>query len=211
MNFRLLLIWKPLHYKIIVTKGRLHLFLMSSCMSLGMIMATVHLQQPYEVWRNHCYFSFILQQTAYYTIIIVTSVVLTIVMTGACLTLFVLLRRRENTSINGPDSFQSNSSEMMLKLTKATALTLGIYMMLQDTALIVDFIVSFPQFRETVGDILSDYMYILLYINNMINPFIYYFTLKDFQEGYRQFCNCFKPSVGETCQHLSHTTVSQCK
>ncbi len=97
---------------------------------------------------------------------------------------------------------------MMHKLTKATAITLGLYIMLQSPAIIMLFVWSFVYFGHTyTGEIVSDYIYIVLYINNVVNPVIYYFTLKDCREGYKKICLCTNPNRTDRCQQFADITI----
>ncbi len=77
---------------------------------------------------------------------------------------------------------------MIHKLTKATAVTLGLFILLQSPANIKEFISPFVHLDVVHSQVLTHYFHIVLYANNVINPVIYYFTLKDFREGYRKLC-----------------------
>ena len=47
-----------------------------------------------------------------------------------------------------------------------------------------------------IYEILLDLSYILFYMNNVVNPFVYYVYLKDFKEGYEALLCCKKKRIG---------------
>ena len=79
------------------------------------------------------------------------------------------------------------------KLTRATMIALGTYAMLY-----------LPPVARTCTDVLVDVHYlfiiqdvllILYFCNNIVNPFIYYFILKDFREGCKKLLRCKKIGI----------------
>ena len=74
-------------------------------------------------------------------------------------------------------------SKNNVKLTRATIMTLKAYILLNTPIVSVTcvrtFIVDFP------WDILEDVALLFNFSNNLVNPFIYYMTLRDIREGYR--------------------------
>ena len=80
-------------------------------------------------------------------------------------------------------------SQNNVKLTRAIIVTLTAYILLYAPIISVTcartFIVDFP------WDILEDIALLFYFSNNLVNPFIYYMTLRDFREGYMRlllFC-----------------------
>lgn len=207
---RLLLVWKPLHYKLMVTKRKLHLTVISIffIFFLETVLSTLLFHQPYSVWRDYCSSSLILKPLAYYCIIILNYVVLNVIMTVSFFILVKMWRKKAQMSQNSEGSIETKSSEMIQKLTKATATTLGVYILLQASATVLEFVGSFVSYRDNGhGQMIADYVYIVFYLNNAINPVIYYFTLNDFREGYRRFCLCCHDFVEETTEQFTEITT----
>lgn len=172
------------------------------------ILATIFFHRPYSVWKANCSAAWILKRVAYYGITVMNIVVLNTIMTVSFILLVVLFLKRGQAAKKITNNTQSNSRIMMHKLTKATAITLGLYIMLQSPAIIMLFVWSFVYFGHTyTGEIVSDYIYIVLYINNVVNPVIYYFTLKDCREGYKKICLCTNPNRTDRCQQFADITI----
>lgn len=188
---RFVLVWKPLQYKTIVTKKRLHLIVFGVffVIALENILATAFFSHPYPVWKDYCSVLDILEPTAYYIIILMNSAVLNTVMILTFTGLIFLLRRRAQTP-NTSTNNQTNSVKLMYKLTKATSIALGVYMILQVPGITVEFVHLFKSSSEILEKVLYDYVYFVLCLNNVANPVIYYFTLKDFKEGYQKCFLC---------------------
>ncbi len=216
-----MLVWKPLQYKTIVTKKRLHLIVFGVffVIALENILATAFFSHPYPVWKDYCSVLDILEPTAYYIIILMNSAVLNTVMILTFTGLIFLLRRRAQTP-NTSTNNQTNSVKLMYKLTKATSIALGVYMILQVPGITVEFVHLFKSSSEILEKVLYDYVYFVLCLNNVANPVIYYFTLKDFKEGYQKCFLCcgkwtwlleaFFLVIGtELSLHLSHSIFGE--
>ena len=70
------------------------------------------------------------------------------------------------------------------KLTRATMIALGTYVMLYLPAVAItciDLLVDSHYLHIT-----QDILLILYFCNNIVNPVIYYLTLNDFREGYKK-------------------------
>ena len=77
---------------------------------------------------------------------------------------------------------------MNSKLTRACLFTLCAYITLYTPTMVVSGIVFF--IPEVVAPYLLDACLLLYFLNNVVNPFIYYTTLKDFREGYKSLLKC---------------------
>ena len=76
------------------------------------------------------------------------------------------------------------------KVTKAITLTLGAYLLLYSPSIIMSAVISFIKVPHQV--IAAGILYVVFFMNNLVNPFIYYMTLKDFRQGYKSFLRCRK-------------------
>ena len=82
------------------------------------------------------------------------------------------------------------------KLTRAIIMTLTAYILLYTPIISVTCIRTLID--DSLWDILEDISLLFYFTNNLINPFIYYMTLRDFKEGYNRllFC-CVRSPVQE--------------
>ena len=81
-----------------------------------------------------------------------------------------------------------------VKLTRAIIMTLTAYIVLFLPCIATTAIGTF--FNIYIGnflwDILEDISLLFFFTNNLVNPFIYYMTLKDFRDGYNKLLFCCK-------------------
>ena len=82
----------------------------------------------------------------------------------------------------------SNVASIDVKVTKAILLTLGAYLLLYFPSVLISSVTFFIGIPHIF--IVLSIGQLLYFMNNLINPFIYYMTLKDFRQGYQNFLLC---------------------
>ena len=79
------------------------------------------------------------------------------------------------------------------KLTQATWMALKLFLLFVVPVTFLGAVTLFlQQPYPMVYDILLDLRYLLFYMNNVVNPFVYYVFLKNFKEGYQSILCCNK-------------------
>ena len=77
------------------------------------------------------------------------------------------------------------------KLTQATWLALTLFLLFVVPVTFLGVVAIFLQQPYPMFyDILLDISYLLFYMNNVVNPFVYYIYLKTFKEGYQAMLCC---------------------
>ena len=90
-------------------------------------------------------------------------------------------------------TYNKNVLDINSKITRVSVITLGVYIVLYlPTISCID--IFMPHQYALNMAIIQDASIILYYINNAINPFIYYFTMKDFKDGYKYLLRSKTPN-----------------
>ena len=106
---------------------------------------------------------------------------LCIVMLVSYIIITVKLKQRNSV-------FTASTNDVNTKITRASWLTLGAFIILYSPSIILSLVPHFiPKPIPIILFILLDITYLLYYLNNVINPFLYFATLSDFKEGYTCF------------------------
>ena len=75
-----------------------------------------------------------------------------------------------------------DTSSNISKLTKATVIALSAYIGLYLPGLVISCIFMVQDFNGFYMSIITDISILMYFVNNLVNPFIYYFTLQDFKK-----------------------------
>ena len=95
------------------------------------------------------------------------------------------------------------------KLTRAITMTLTAYIVFYMPVIAMSSIGTFYD-TLTVGyfwGILQDIALLFYFNNNLINPFIYYMTLKDFREGYKRLLFCYSRCTGQRDSEINVAVI----
>ena len=104
-----------------------------------------------------------------------------------CIIITVKLRKMKNIALGSKTSTQENDH----KLIYATWMTLRLFLLFVVPFTFLGVVSNFLQQPYPMYyDILLDISYLLFYMNNVVNPFVYYAFLKDFKEGYQTVLCC---------------------
>ena len=99
-----------------------------------------------------------------------------------------------------PNTKLENHPKNNMKLTRAIIMTLTAYILFFIPVVALTSIGTyFDTFTDnSIRNILEDISLLCYFSNNLVNPFIYYMTLRDFRDGYRRllFC-CVRQPVKE--------------
>ena len=188
LYFRLILVKEPLHYKRMVTKRRIHLSftVMISVMFIQNVVAYSFLRKDLKE-SQMCMTANVLTSIGLYCMQMVNFVLLSLAMTVCYVLVILHIYKRKRHVDYFFNKISPKSRSFDSKLTKVVAINLSVYMVLYLPAVLCTCITS-------VVDIQLGIVYLccmlLYFMNNVVNPFIYYITLKDFRQGYRKFLCC---------------------
>ena len=179
----------PLHYKQLVTRSRLHTvycsFLVLLCIEITI--ATGFFRRDENVVTNQqCLLSKVLHATAY-LLVSTANFYLSISVLLICYIIITVKLRKRSIIF-------TSASDVNSKVTRASWLAV--------TAFIILYTHPIPM------RIFLDISYLLYYFNNVVNPMIYYVTLKDFREGYVSALKCRFSKVSEKNQDIQTSVTS---
>ena len=188
-----MLISNPLQYKIWVTKRRLHL-ICAVVPTYGFVIfgfAFIFLHKEFTQ-NEPCVISNVLSSIGLYPIFLLNFGIFSTLITVNYLVVIIKLKQRKKQMNNSMHNRNPNALNTDAKVTRATIIALGAYIVMFRPTVIVTSISSIVQFRHMI--ILQNISELWYCINNVINPFIYYLTLKDFKQGYKNLLLCkYKP------------------
>ena len=173
---------KPLHYKIIVTKKRLHLVhgAIFTAILIGFSLSFIFFHNSDLSSIEYCANWEVLHEIGNRIIEVIYVILIVITVVNYAI---ITINLRSYNIITNPNSFNSKMARASL-LAGFTFLTVSIPSAI---ATILDqFTVPISEKVYTILQI----SYLLYYVNNAINPFIYYATFKDFREGYKNLLRC---------------------
>ena len=192
LNFRLILLSWPLHYKSMVTKKRIHIGISSifTIFATKLILNFIYFRREGFVEEKHCRIDYVLQETAYLTGPFLLFLIFTLVIiTSNCIITFKLIKRAQ--------FFGTSNGDDHSKLMRASWIVTSSYTILYIPTAVVsltDVFVADPYNLYLL--ILQDIFALIFFFNNVVNPFIYYLILKDFRTGYTTFLTCSKRNEG---------------
>ncbi len=190
---RLILVASPLGYKRLMTRRRQHLLFLLSWLFFGLICGTT----PFIFFRrdfsrsDDCISANVLQAKAYYVMPVGQFALATFVLVVNYIAITVIMTKRQKerrllnmaSNVSGRDSCQTHC------LTKVTVITLGIFLVLITPGVVVSCVAFLIHKQDTLVTILLDVSHLIYFMNNVVNPFVYGFTMRKFREGYKRiFC-----------------------
>ena len=184
----MILVANPLHYKRIVAKKRLHTLCFLTF--IGCVTDNtcyfIFFRQDRFIMVKECVMSYVLQAIPM-LIKIVTLQIIGMTMLINFIILTVKLRKMRAVALGSKIGTQENDH----KLIQASWMTLSLFLIFILPTSVGGVIVIFlGQPYPTHFNIYLDLGYILDYMNNIFNPFVYYKFLKDFRKGYRAMLCC---------------------
>ena len=93
----------------------------------------------------------------------------------------IKLRKRDSVTKTNSKSFHS-------KMTKMSKYAVLAYLITH--FIIMTFVIYFINSISVYVHVILEISYCFYHVNNFINPFIYYVTLKGFREGYQNLPRC---------------------
>ena len=192
----MVLVANPLHYKRLITKKRLHVtfLLIFLFVSTNITCFFIYLRQDTFTILKECVIQYVVHQEPYFACVgfIYTCI---ITMTVNCIIISIKLQKMKTIALGTKTGAQDNDH----KLTQATWMALKLFLLF---VVPVTFLGAVTLFLEQpypmFYDILLDLSYLLFYMNNVVNPFVYYVFLKNFKEGYQSILCCKKERSNPT-------------
>ena len=183
---------KPLHYKRLVTKRKIHIAYNNIFIVLAIlfIIAFLFFRQEKFIHVNECLAVYILQNLFYLlTVMLLFAVFITMMLTSY---IIVTIKLKQRTGQFGSE-ISNNRTDMNFKIIKASWLALSAFLILYTPPILLTLGSNFlehpyPIYYLVVQDICT----LMYFINNVINPFLYYRTLSNFRQGYQRLLSCGK-------------------
>ena len=187
-NFRMVLVANPLHYKRLITKRRLHTAFLSISFFffVNITCFYIFLRQEAFIFLKECVVQYVIHFIPYFTNIgfIYTCI---IIMAVNCIIISIKLQKMSTVALGTKTGTQDNDH----KLTQATWMALTLFLLFVVPITFLGVVAIFLQIPYPIYyDILLDLSYLLFYMNNVVNPFVYYIYLKTFKEGYQAMLCC---------------------
>ena len=207
---RVVLVVNPLYYKRLITKKRFH-----AAFILTFLMYTVELIFMYIFFRrerltflNACTYH-VLQDTSLFLNVSVVYVFVASIIVN-CIIITMKLRKMKNVAMGSKTGHQENDH----KLIQVSWMTLNLFLLFVLPTTLLNIVPYFaPHPLPLVYHILIDISYLLFYMNNVINPFVYYIYLNNFREGFQSMLcckmnsNCRNTDIRSgSSMNLSHST-----
>ena len=186
----MILVVKPLRYKRLITRKRLHIgfwSLFTSCIVYGTILF-IYFRQDKFILFKHCRLENILQRVAYLAGPVLYFIIVTIILiANYSITTYKL---KVGCSVLAT---QPNAMDVNVKMIKALWLVLSSLILLHLPFVTVCLFMLFthPPYPENIL-ITQDVCNLIVSLNNVINPFLYYMTMKEFRTGYTDLLPCGK-------------------
>ena len=99
------------------------------------------------------------------------------------------------------DTPKETPTDLNSKVTRAALVTLSVFLALYSPAILLSCITPFlPTVHVLHTPMIMDVFLALFFVNNIVNPFIYFFILKDFKEGYKVLLTCGKYNKQESVE-----------
>ena len=185
---RLILLSWPLHYKRTVTKKRIHVGILSIFTIFANTLAFTFIcfRQDGFIEQKDCTIVYVLQELAYMTVPFLIFIIFSfLIVICHCIVTFKLIKRAK--------LFGTNNADVTSKLMRASWIVSSSYIVLyipSAVMLLTDLFIADSRTLHVL--ILQDICALILFLNNIVNPFIYYVILKDFRAAYISFLTCGK-------------------
>ena len=190
---------RPLHYKRMITRRKLHVSyaVMSCFVVVHTVAAVIFLRNDFKP-SQMCVTTNVLNNAALYSMVLFYFGIVASVMTMSYVLIVVELRNRKRKMKEFRNNTVPNAADMDSKVTRAIIITLGTYMASCIPSTVATCLVLFVEIPYMV--IILDVTVSCIFINTIVNPFIYYKKLKDFRQGYRNILLCKTTKVNQNQQ-----------
>ena len=180
---RLILAKNTLHYKRILTRRRIYVvYLVTKLLNfIGGIITFGFLQKNFTQ-KEPCIAATVLNTTTYYALPLMFFISVSLIL---IINYFIIIWEMKKASIMQPFlacTRNHDTSSNISKLTKATVIALSAYIGLYLPGLVISCIFMVQDFNGFYMSIITDISILMYFVNNLVNPFIYYFTLQDFKK-----------------------------
>ena len=178
-----------------MAKRRIHVIYITLCLvyTVTASMAFVFGLRDFDK-QDRCRLYTVLTKTAYLALPILFFFLGSAVMIFNYVIIIYSLTRKKKSVKDITSDTITHIPRNNVKLTRAIIMALTAYILFYIPVIAVTSIGTL--FNAFIGnslwDILEDISLLCYFSNNLINPFIYYFTLKDFRDGYNKLLFCCK-------------------
>ena len=143
--------------------------------------AFLFLRKDFPQNRNICETVNVLNDTGLCTIVLLNIVIVVIIVIISFIWASVLLQKKKTNEIPNASCSYSESNRALL-------ITLVVYVSLLIPVVVTFFLRMFVGIAQIL--MVVNVLMLLFFMNNVINPFIYYLTVKEFKQGYRNLLFC---------------------
>ena len=207
----MILVLNPLHYKRLITKTKIHTTILSIFIffTINISCFFIFMRQDRFIVLKECVIQYVVQTVPYFAHVgFIYGCILILAIN--CIVITIKLQQMKSVALGTKTGTQDKDQ----KLTQATWMTLKLFLL---CVVPVTFLGAATLFLQQpypmIYEILLDLSYILFYMNNVVNPFVYYVFLKDFKEGYEAMLCCKKRIGGRngygSSMSLSHSRSIQ--
>ena len=169
-----------------LTKRRIHFIYIALCLVYALIGIAVMIFRRQDFNRNdRCILHTILDKTLYFALPVMLFTTGSVIMFINCTIIIYKL------TINGTEMryfTKTANTNLNVKLTRAIIMTLTGYVLFYIPLVVITCVRIFIQDSKLYA--LEDVGLLFYFSNNLVNPFIYYVTLKSFKEGYKNLLLC---------------------
>ena len=172
-----------------MTKRRLHVIYIALCFSYTVTGGIAYIFFHRDISKqDRCRTHTVLTKIAYFAPLLFFSIGSLAMFVNYVIIITKLRKRMDDSGKINIKKFPRNN----VKLTRAIIMTLTAYNLLFIPAVAVTSAAIFlgTFIGNYLFDILEDISLLCYFSNNLINPFIYHFTLRDFKEGYKRLMCC---------------------
>ena len=184
-----------------MTKKRIHVIYAALCLSYTVYEGMIFMFFHRDVSRqDRCRIHTVLTKTGYFAAPFFFFATTSLAMFFNYVVIIYKLRKSSKSMEESGNIKIRKLPRNNVKLTRAIIMTLTAYNLFFIPAVAVTSVGSVLEtfIGNSLFEILEDISLLCYFSNNLINPLIYYFTLKDFKDGYsRLLCCCARHPIQE--------------
>ena len=183
----------PLHYKIIISKRRLHIacLLGYAVLFTEIFIGFTFFRQPREqIIINGCSLNSVLKETVLMLVVSTNFIIFFAIMVVSYIILTIRLTQKKKKD---RVFFTTSSNHSSARLTRSSWAVVTAFIVLYFPAITTQVVTALkPQPDSLPFRLFQDICNLLYFMNNCINPFLYFVTMRDFRRGYKSLIMCKK-------------------
>ena len=185
---RFAIVYFPMKYSLAVTRNRMYIaIVMVWIYNAFLISGTViFLGTPHNILEElqHCSLLQVIPMKTYYTVVVphILFVVLSMLICYIGIMIKLNLRDKQlSNMVQRESSGTQQAVKLAGKVTRTLTLVLGVFIILYFPILIVYVLKALVKIDAVIVDVFV----LFFFLNNLVNPFIYYYKMAEFRKLYR--------------------------